>query len=619
MPRLQKVIADANPSLVLSTGLLHDQALEVFEQIPELSRLIWLDTDRPNDDSTPIWRDPRADASTLAFLQYTSGSTASPKGVMVSHGNLLHNSAFIAKSFETRAGGQGVFWLPLYHDMGLIGGMLQTVHAGGTSTFMSPVEFLHRPQRWLEVISQTRATVSGGPDFAYDLCVRRVSPEARAELDLSCWEVAFSGAEPVRSETIERFIEAFAPCGFRREAFYPCYGLAEATLMVTGGLRAEPPQVVRVRREALAVHRVVTAEPDEGDSCEFVGCGVSPSDQRLAIVDPKTLQACPSDRIGEIWVSGPSVAQGYYDAPAKSESTFRGRIADDGELPYLRTGDLGFIRHGMLFVTGRLKDLIIIRGRNYYPQDIEQSVERSHPCLRPGASAAFTVDVENLPQLVVAVELERHRRDLDDSEVVVAIRQTVAADHELDPYAVVLLKTATLPRTSSGKVQRHVCREDYLANRLRTVACWTSVALDDVEQRPVGLPCDDLSRTYPPREAVEAYLVGLLSKRLSVPVEELDVDKSFFDFGISSTQAVALTGKLEQWLGRPLSPIFFYNYPTIALLAEQLSCEKPADSAVQPRALLHEEDLQSRVLDEVKGLSDEEMMKFISDEVGKLQ
>lgn len=440
---------------------------------------------------------------TLAFLQYTSGSTGTPKGVMLTHSNLLHNSALIHRCFEHTPHSQGVIWLPPYHDMGLIGGILQPLYGGFPVTLMSPLVFLQRPFVWLQTISQTRATTSGVPNFAYDFCVRKITPEQRAILDLSSWEVAFCGAEPVRADTLDRFTVTFKSCGFRREAFYLCYGLAEATLMVSGGLKAALPTIYTVQGPALKRNRVVMASAEDADVWKLIGCGQSPPDQKVVIVDPESLIQCPPAQVGEIWISGPGVASGYWNRPEETKQTFGAYLADTGEGPFLRTGDLGFLKDGELFVTGRLKDLIIIGGRNHYPQDIERTVEQSHPSLRPGCCVAFSIDVEGEEQLVVAAEVERHyqptyrqptnkRKDsveqnrlpdrngveigqsskledrllLDVDAVVRAIRQAVAEQHELQVYTVVLLKINSIPKTSSGKIQRQACRTEFLTNSL---------------------------------------------------------------------------------------------------------------------------------------------------------
>ena len=354
----------------------------------------WAPTEEIDAGLAEQWREPRADHSTLAFLQYTSGSTATPKGVKVSHGNLLHNEELIRRAFRQSEHSVIVGWLPLYHDMGLIGNVLQPLFLGARCVLMSPVAFLQQPSRWLRAITRYRATTSGAPNFAYDLCALKVSAEERESLDLSCWSVAFNGAEPVRAETLERFAAAFEPCGFRRDAFYPCYGLAEATLFVSGAPEARPPVIKAVRRSAL--EKGIVAEPlslDE-DAVALVGCGSSPREQHIAIVNPESLATCASGEVGEVWVSGPSVAGGYWNRDEETAGVFQAFLSDTGAGPYLRTGDIGFLDRDELYITGRIKDLIIIRGRNLYPHEIERTFEQSHASLKPGCGAAFAVEVE---------------------------------------------------------------------------------------------------------------------------------------------------------------------------------------------------------------------------------
>jgi len=487
MPKLQAIASDAQPLVALTTSPILSIVEPMLAQAPDFQAMRWLATDTVTSDMAEEWQEPAVSSNTLAFLQYTSGSTAAPRGVMLTHGNLLYNSALIHQCFEHTSDSQGVIWLPPYHDMGLIGGVLQPLYGGFPVTLMSPLAFLQRPLRWLQAISRYKATTSGGPNFAYDLCVRKITPEKRATLDLSSWEVAFNGAEPVRAETLDRFAAAFEPGGFRREAFYPCYGLAEATLIVAGGLKAAPPVVHTVQGSALEHNRVVAASSENEGTRKLVGCGQSLLDQKIVIVDPESFTECPPDQVGEIWVSGPSIAQGYWNRPEETEATFRAYLADTGEGPFLRTGDLGFLKDTELFVTGRLKDLIIIGGHNHYPEDIEWTVERSHPSLRPGCCAAFSVDVEGEEQLVVVAEVERrhrpgqrqvrvesdldpeHRLSLDVKAVVRAIRQAVAEHHELQVYAVLLLEPNSIPKTSSGKIQRHACRAKFLAGSLKAL------------------------------------------------------------------------------------------------------------------------------------------------------
>jgi acyl carrier protein len=468
--RLRAIVADSQATTTLTTVRVLSHQERRLAHVPEMGSLRWLATD-DGEDPAREWRRPDGDGETLAYLQYTSGSTAAPKGVMVTHANLLHNLAMIYDGVGYTPDSQIVSWLPPYHDMGMIGVVLQTLYGGFPTALMSPVSFAQRPLGWLRAISRLGADSAGAPNFAYDLLARRVTPEDRATLDLSGWKVAFSGAEPIRQETLERFAAAFEPCGFRREAFYAMYGLAEATALVSGGSKTDPPLVLTLEGAKLERDLVVEADVGSQGVRRIVGCGRVLADQKVAVVSPESLTRCPPERVGEVWVSGPSVARGYWGRSEETKHTFHAYLADTGEGPFLRTGDLGFVRHGELFVTGRLKDLIIVRGRNYYPQDIEQTVEASHVALRPGGGAAFSVQTDEGERLVVVQELaRRHVRSVDATEVVASVRRAVAEHHEVEVYAVVLVRPGGIPKTSSGKIQRRATKAAYLENTLPTVA-----------------------------------------------------------------------------------------------------------------------------------------------------
>ena len=485
MVRLQAIIQNSQAKVALTTNGIIASLEKRLDQAPQLKTLGWLATDNLNLNYAQNWQAPDLSKDNLAFLQYTSGSTAAPKGVMVSHGNLIHNLGAIMAGFGNNPQSKGVIWLPPYHDMGLIGGVLQPLYGNATVTLMSPLMFLQNPLRWLQAIASTKSNVSGGPNFAYDLCVRKIKQEQLVNLDLSCWEVAFNGAEPINPQTLEQFAHKFAPCGFRYEAFYPCYGLAEATLIVCGGKKAAPPVTKTVQAQALEQDRVISAMPGQSGSRTLVSCGQSLPDQRVIIVNPQILTQCDEGEIGEIWVWGESIAQGYWHQPEATQATFGAYVADTGEGAFLRTGDLGFMDNGELFVTGRIKDMIIINGRNHYPQDIEWTVEKSHRAIRPSCTAAFSVSVEGKEELVIVTEVERRYlkylqqenhsnnnrqpEDLDSNSLIESIQRAVSQNHELPVYAVVLLKPGTIPKTSSGKIQRHGCRAKFLNGDLNVI------------------------------------------------------------------------------------------------------------------------------------------------------
>ncbi|NUT51775.1 MAG: AMP-binding protein, partial [Saccharothrix sp.] len=544
LPRLLAVIEDARPSVVLAPRAITDMAEDFARYAPKLRELTWLAVDDVDPAAADDWRRPDIAGTDVAFLQYTSGSTSSPKGVIVGHDNLHHNIERINRQFFGIGSGDDhmVTWLPPYHDMGLIAGLLAPAHAGYPVTFMSPFSFLKRPLRWLEAISAHRATISGGPNFAYDLCLAKTTEEQRAALDLGNWRVAFSGAEPVRLETLERFADTFAGSGFARGAFMPADGLAEGTLAVSGTGWNGRVAWRHVEAAALTRNEVVDAAPDR-DARTVVGCGSSIEDQRIAIVDPETRRALPDGRVGEIWVMGASVAKGYWQRPRETEETFAARSADTGEGPFLRTGDLGFLDGAELYVTGRIKDVVIVDGRNHYPQDIERTVELSDTsALRPGCGVAGSVEADGRERVVVVQELARHPGSLDLDAVMTGIRVAVAEEHGLGVDEIVLVGKGKVPKTSSGKLQRSACLALFRAGGLDVVATWSSSASPVVPAAPVVSP-----------QEVEARLRAELSALLGVPAAEFDRDQPLAALGLRSVEMVSVVGALEQWLGRELS------------------------------------------------------------------
>lgn len=415
------------------------------------------------------WQAPEIQSQDIAFLQYTSGSTTSPKGVIVSHGNLLHNLQHIEHSFGQTTESKAVIWLPPFHDMGLIGGILQPLYLGNLVTLMPPWTFLQKPLRWLQAISARQATTSGGPNFAYELCLNKIKPEQRDQLDLSHWEVAFNGAEPINPATLERFSHYFAPCGFRKEAFTPCYGLAEATLRVTGGPKSRPVEYRHLLKSSLKHHRVAISQESGLHTVTVVGCGQDMQEQRIRIVDPESHRPCQPQSIGEIWVSGPSVAQGYWNMPQETDATFGARLSDTDDGPYMRTGDLGFIHEGELFVTGRIKNLIIIDGKNHYPHDIEVTVAAAHPAVLPSGCAVFAITESDTERIIVLAEVN-HRGMEDPAAIKSAISRAVNEVHEVHVHDVQLGLAGTIPRTTSGKIKHFLCKQDYLSGKIQEFA-----------------------------------------------------------------------------------------------------------------------------------------------------
>ncbi len=474
MERLFAIAANAAVCGVLTTSGLRAFVESQLAQTPATSGL----TCTPTDALPAAPFDPfPAQTTDLAYLQYTSGSTGAPKGVMVTHGSLMANERVIFDAFGHSQRTIGCGWLPVYHDMGLVGNVLQPVFYGGSVVLMPPLSFLKRPVRWLQAISRYGANTAGGPNFAYDLLVRRFDPAACAGLDLSRWEVAFCGAEPVLPGTLRRFAETFAPYGFRAEAFYPCYGLAESTLMVSGPQKLTPTKILAVDRQRLEDEQVAAPAHGCARTTELVSCGHSWQDTLIRIVDPATGAACPDEKIGEVWVAGESVAAGYWQNPTASAESFGLTLDGEPGLRFLRTGDLGFLHAGNLYITGRLKDLIIIRGRNYFPQDIETALEGCHPALRPGKYAAFGVEngAEGGEVLVIAAEVNRRdAKTVDPQAVALAIQTAIGPRFQLRLHGLALLKAGGLPQTTSGKVRRADCQAGYVSGELACVARWES-------------------------------------------------------------------------------------------------------------------------------------------------
>ncbi|MDO9235280.1 MAG: AMP-binding protein [Aquabacterium sp.] len=466
------IARDADVAVVLTIAEHGKFIRESLDEDAFLRGLSCVETDTVSDELAAQWFDPGITRDDIAFLQYTSGSTGMPKGVVVTHGNLLHNEEMMRKAYQHTEDTVCVSWLPLFHDMGLIGNVLHTLYLGGQCYLMTPVAFLQQPLRWLQAVSDYKASTCFAPNFAYELCLRRITEEQRDKLDLSHWSLALNGAEPVRANTLERFAEFFAPSGFKWSAHYPAYGLAEATLFVSGTGRYEEPYIVCVDSQELQNHRVIYSDAQEGTQ-RLVSSGLTNTVQQTVIVNPDNFKRCASNEVGEIWIKGGSVAKGYWRKPEQTEETFNARIADDGDGPYLRTGDLGFIDQGRLFITGRLKDMVIVNGANFYPQDIELAVQENHNALRLGYGAVFGIELDSNEQIVVVQEVERTQiKKLDAHEVFATIRQTVAQEFQISVAAIVLIKPMMLPQTSSGKVQRRETRKRFYEYDLAEVASW---------------------------------------------------------------------------------------------------------------------------------------------------
>ena len=541
--RLLSIISDAEPRLLLTIASLADGLAQIENAPPVLS----VDTlDAPVADA---WIAPDLQPDDIAFLQYTSGSTALPKGVQVSHGNLVANEVLIRRGFGIDLNPDDVIvsWLPLYHDMGLIGGLLQPIFSGVPCVLMSPAYFLGRPLRWLEAISQYGGTISGGPDFAYRLCSERVSESALERLDLSTWRVAYSGSEPIRLDTLDRFAEKFAACGFSSDNFFASYGLAEATLFVAGGTRGQGIPALRVDETALAANR---AEPGQGSA--IMSCGTSQPEHAVLIVDPHTLSELPDNRVGELWATGPSIAHGYWRNPEATAKTF---VQHAGRT-WLRTGDLGFIRFGEVYITGRLKDLLIVRGHNLYPQDIEQTIEREVEVVRKGRVAAFAVNDQGLEGIGIAAEISRSvQKILPPEALIKAIRQAVAEAYQEAPSVVVLLNPGALPKTSSGKVQRAACALRHADGSLDSYAQFPDLQ---------GLAGDAALESE-----LQQQIAAIWCEQLQVAT--VAADDHFFLLGGNSITATQVVARLRETLGLELNLRMLFEAPTLSTFAANVT------------------------------------------------
>jgi amino acid adenylation domain-containing protein/thioester reductase-like protein len=565
--RLSVIIADAGARLALSTR----SVIETGAIARALPGLPVLASDQLARADPAAWHEPPIGSLSLALLQYTSGSTSSPRGVMLTHRNMLHNAGIQARAWRLSSASVGVSWLPLFHDLGVLTCLLQPIFSGFATTMMSTVSFVRSPLSWLQAISDERGTFAGGPNFAFDLCVRKTTAEQRAALDLSSWDRAFNGAEPVRPDTLREFAEAFAPSGFRASAMYPCYGLSEANL-VSGGLGDAPPTVTRLDREQLANGRAVRATPDTPPQRvrAVVSCGRWQDEQVVHVVDPETRELRDEGVEGEIWLHGPSVAEGYWGCGEESAAIFGARLANGTAGQYFRTGDLGFVLDGELHITGRIKDLLIVRGKNHHPQDIERTVQAVHPALRPGCGAAFSIDEAGEERLVIVQEVDG---ELDADRLFADLRQVIAEHHDLSLYAVALVRPGSMPKTTSGKVQRRACRQAFLDDTLDVVAAFRA-RLANIRDGAAGGPDAPIDR-----HELERRLVAWLATRLGVAPAELSITEPLARYGLDSRAAVDLSGELERWLGRRVSATIAYAHPSISTLAEYLAGSETARDA----------------------------------------
>jgi len=568
MGRVNAISEDCQAAVALSVRETIDRNEGMLEDAPSLQNIPWIAVEEVPEELAGDWIKPKVKGSDVGLIQYTSGSTGTPKGVMLTHDNLISNCRMITLLFGMCRDDKGLSWLPLYHDMGLIGGILQPLYIGCQMTLMSPVSFLTRPYRWLKALSKFKANVSGAPNFAYQLCADKITDEEVAKLDLSGWKVAFNGAEPIRNDTLNKFTKKFAPCGFSNTSHYPCYGMAETTLIITGSNQSTDPVVLSFDRLALDEQRVQPVETDHPQARALVSSGRALFGSDIKIVSPETFETLDENQIGEIWVDTPGVGKGYWKKERETRDTFHAMITDgDGKL-YLRTGDLGFIKEGELFVTGRLKDLIIIRGVNKYPQDIEATVENSSPRLRTAGSAAFSIDHAGEEKLVVVCEVERGDNKTW-GDVLRVIRSNVAVEHDLPPDGIILVRANSVPKTSSGKVQRNLCRQQFLDDKLLVVARWFSWEADQAIESESAISEQNGRPLTPEQRRVAPIIIEAVKGIAKERGTSVDLDTNIVvDLGLDSLERLQIAYSIEETFGGRIPDDILQEIETVREITE---------------------------------------------------
>ncbi|HOX78324.1 MAG TPA: AMP-binding protein [Bacteroidales bacterium] len=574
LDRIMKIVTDSEATTVITTTEIYQSFNRSFSDLTELRSLEWI-VFRDNPDLHENLEsyipkktrqvDPHSssfpDPDSVALLQYTSGSTGNPKGVMITHRNIMRNCEFIRNSFGFSRKTVAVSWLPTFHDMGLVGQIFEPVYTGFPSVLMSPVSFFQKPVRWLRAITKYSGTMGGAPNFAYDLLTESVTAGEKQELDLSSLKTIYCGAEPIRKSTFDNFFNAYKAHGLREEMLYPCYGMAETTLITTGPPAGRRPIYLAVDGESLKKNKVRLPRNSESEVKCLVSVGFPWLDMKIRIVDPETLTPCMADEVGEIWISGSSVSPGYWNKAEINREVFQARLDDDPGTNYLRSGDLGFLHEGELYVSGRLKDMIIIYGRNIYPQDIEFIAENSHPALRQNSSAAFSVEVNGEEKLVIVAEVERSAIiGLDVDAVCDSIRENVALETELAVHAIQLLRTASILKTSSGKIQRRACMEAFLNKTLDVVGesyLESQYHTDEPDDTTV-----DIVR-------LEAWLMSWIHEKLKVPLNRIDASRPITAYGLTSMKAIVLQQDFMEKFGVSFPPYLFFEKNSLKQLCEK--------------------------------------------------
>ncbi len=561
--RIYTIIEDSGANICLVSQNVYNDIQRNFPNDKLLSQINWIIYEEISDKMAFKFMETNIIPSDIALLQYTSGSTGNPKGVLVTQLNLLYNSENIRQAMGLDRETVGVHWLPIFHDMGLIGGLLQVAFLGAVNIGMPPTEFLKRPVNWLKAIDKYGGTNGGGPDFTYNYCSQKITNEECSDLNLSTLKVLYSGSEQIRKSTFKEFSHKFAISKFREEQFYPCYGMAETTLIVTGGYYKSLPKYLKVDSKALSINQVIILDEHSEEGTELVGCGHTWMETVVEIVDPFSMKRMSKNEVGEIWVSGPTVAEGYWNKPEETKRVFGAKISDTNEGPFLRTGDLGFFHDNELYITGRIKDLIIIRGVNYHPNDIEFSIQNVISELRHNGGAAFSITDDNVEKLVVVQELERTAlRNVDHDRIIESVREVISTEHLLDVHSVVLINTGSISVTSSGKIQHRQTKYEYLHGDLNIVASWE-------KQKSNADVIAIVTETTPSEEAIKEWVINWIMRNQNFQRKEVDLNKNLMSYGIDSLAAVTLETEISIQFGFQWHISSFMLNPTINKLASE--------------------------------------------------
>ncbi len=583
LPRLLSICGDAGVTVVLTTAHIARGAKPALADDPTLGQAHWLSMEDLDDRGADGWRPPQIGPDDLAYLQYTSGSTSTPKGVMISHHNLIHQLHDFDTGYDHTPDSVMVTWLPATHDLGLVYGRLMALFVGFRCVYMSPVSFMQRPLRWMVALDKYRGTHSPSPNFGFEIVARKTTSEERRALDLSCVKMLLNGAEPIRQESEQLFIDTFAEARLPASAVTHAMGMSESTAkIITEPIDRAPPRFVHLDPEAYEDNRVVLVTKDFPNVRTVASCGHTVMDTRVFAVDPHTHQKLGQDRVGEMWVGGTTVAQGYYNNPKATEATFNAHTTD-GDGPFLRTGDLAFVHDDEVYLTGRLKDVIIIRGQNHHPQDVEWSLQEAVSACRPNCAAAFGFQVNGEERLGLVTEVYPDR--VGDADALFGkVRQAVAEDHGLHLEAIVFIPPRALPKTSSGKIQRTKARQRFLDSDFEVIAQWrASHNTAQVHAHDEDLRARLNAASGRRKQAIlMTYIQTLTAELMDLDLDDVEVDQPLSELGLDSVTAVEMVERVGTALGQTLSGTALFDYPTIEKLATWLleeGAQKPAPTA----------------------------------------